>query len=228
MVQLRECFGCGVTFKPVKSRTVVTDCPHVNKLRLSDSRWCLKCEPRARCDVYGCAICYPGLFKHRVSLMSTPAFAPVHPGEIFREDVIPDLAKREIGMKYIAFVLGVSVVTAHHLRRCRTSVTPDTALGLSELCGNSAEFWMHLQVAYDLWHARKRRADGQKNRWDTARREETRRAHGYSADGRPPKKGQGARKGWGRRREAESTFRPSRPGEMTRDGRQHRGSPDTH
>jgi addiction module HigA family antidote len=49
--------------------------------------------------------------------------------------------------------LGVSRQTVNELVRERCSVSPEMALRLSVLFGNSAEFWLHLQRAVDLWDA---------------------------------------------------------------------------
>ncbi|MET0366802.1 MAG: HigA family addiction module antitoxin [Methylobacterium sp.] len=73
--------------------------------------------------------------------------APMHPGELLREDVLPatGLTKTEIARK-----LGVSRQTLHDLVAERQPVTVAMALRLGKLFGNSAEFWLNLQRNYDL------------------------------------------------------------------------------
>lgn len=73
--------------------------------------------------------------------------APMHPGELLREDILPatGLTKTEIARK-----LGVSRQTLHDLVAERQPVTVAMALRLGKLFGNSAEFWLNLQRNYDL------------------------------------------------------------------------------
>jgi addiction module HigA family antidote len=75
---------------------------------------------------------------------------PTHPGEILREDFMPDYGLTVTGL---ATALGVSRQTVNELLRERRAVSPEMALRLSRLFGNSAEFWLNLQRAIDLWDA---------------------------------------------------------------------------
>ena len=75
---------------------------------------------------------------------------PTHPGEILREDFMPDYDLSVIGL---ASALGVSRQTVNELLRERRAVSPEMALRLSALFGNSPEFWLNLQRAVDLWDA---------------------------------------------------------------------------
>lgn len=76
---------------------------------------------------------------------------PAHPGEILREDFMPDYGLTVSGL---AGLLGVSRQTVNELLRERRSLSPEMALRLSALFGNSPEFWLNLQRAVDLWDAR--------------------------------------------------------------------------
>lgn len=78
---------------------------------------------------------------------------PTHPGEMLREDFIPDYSLTATSM---AKALGVSRQTINELLRERRAVTPVMALRLSRLFGNSPEFWLNAQHAWDLWDAGKR------------------------------------------------------------------------
>jgi antitoxin HigA-1 len=49
--------------------------------------------------------------------------------------------------------LGVSFPRLNEIVRGKRGVTPDTALRLARVLGMSADFWMGLQVDWDLWHA---------------------------------------------------------------------------
>jgi addiction module HigA family antidote len=73
--------------------------------------------------------------------------APMHPGELLREDVVPALARTRAE---IARLLGVSRQTLHAILTERTPVTPEMALRLGKLCGNGPELWLNLQSRYDL------------------------------------------------------------------------------
>lgn len=75
---------------------------------------------------------------------------PTHPGEMLREDFMPDYDLNIAGM---AQALGVSRQTVNELLREHRSLTPLMALRLSRLFGNTAEFWLNVQLAYDLWEA---------------------------------------------------------------------------
>jgi addiction module HigA family antidote len=78
---------------------------------------------------------------------------PTHPGEMLREDFMPDFG---LNVTSLANALGVSRQTANELVHCRRTVTPVMALRLSHLFGNSSMFWLNAQNAHDLWHAERR------------------------------------------------------------------------
>jgi addiction module HigA family antidote len=75
---------------------------------------------------------------------------PIHPGEILREDFMPDY---ELSVSGLAAALGVSRQTVNELLRERRAVSPEMALRLARLFGNSPEFWLNLQRTLDLWDA---------------------------------------------------------------------------
>ena len=80
----------------------------------------------------------------------TKLVRPIHPGEMLREDFVPDYGVSAGGL---AEVLGVSRQTVNELLRERRSVSPEMALRLARVFGNSAEFWINAQRAVDLWDA---------------------------------------------------------------------------
>ena len=77
---------------------------------------------------------------------------PTHPGEMLREDFLPDYG---LTVSSLAKSIRVSRQTLHELLRERRAVSPDMALRLSRLFGNSPEFWLNAQRAVDLWEAAK-------------------------------------------------------------------------
>ena len=75
---------------------------------------------------------------------------PTHPGEMLREDFLPDYGLTASGL---AEALGVSRQTINELLRRRRAISPEMALRLSRLFGNTPEFWLNAQRAVDLWDA---------------------------------------------------------------------------
>ena len=75
---------------------------------------------------------------------------PTHPGEMLREDFLHDYG---LTVSALAESLGVSRQTVNELLRERRALSPEMALRLSRLFGNSPEFWLNAQRAVDLWDA---------------------------------------------------------------------------
>jgi len=75
---------------------------------------------------------------------------PTHPGEMLLEDFL-----RPLGISQSAFAirLGISFPRLNEIVRRRRGVTPDTALRLERVLGMPADFWLGLQLDWDLWHA---------------------------------------------------------------------------
>ena len=76
---------------------------------------------------------------------------PSHPGE-----VLALLYLEPLGMSAPALAkrLDVPRTRIERLVKGETSLSVDTAMRLSKFFGNTAEFWMNLQRAYDLARAR--------------------------------------------------------------------------
>lgn len=75
---------------------------------------------------------------------------PIHPGEMLREDFMPDY---DLTVSSLSKSLCVSRQTVNELIRENRSLSPTMALRLSRLFGNSAEFWLNAQRGVDLWDA---------------------------------------------------------------------------
>ncbi len=73
---------------------------------------------------------------------------PTHPGEMLREDFLPDYG---LTVSSFAKALGVSRQTVNDVLRERRAVSPEMALRLSRLFGNTPEFWLNAQRAVALW-----------------------------------------------------------------------------
>lgn len=86
-----------------------------------------------------------------------PNRRPTHPGEIWREDILPELALSVAGA---ARDIGVSRQTLHSVLRPRqpATITPELALKFARLCGNDdlAGVWVRMQGVYDLWQAERK------------------------------------------------------------------------
>ena len=77
--------------------------------------------------------------------------APVHPGEILREEFLSEYG---LSPYALAKALGVPRTRLERIVREETPVTIDTAMRLSRFFGTSAEFWLNLQTQFDLQTAR--------------------------------------------------------------------------
>jgi antitoxin HigA-1 len=75
---------------------------------------------------------------------------PTHPGMMLRKDFLPEYGLTASGF---AKSLGVSRQTVNELLREHRAVSPEMALRLSRLFGNSPEFWLNAQREIDLWEA---------------------------------------------------------------------------
>ncbi len=82
--------------------------------------------------------------------------APTHPGEMLREDFLPDYG---LTVTALASALNVSRQTVNEIIRERRAVSPVMALKLSRLFGNSPEFWMNAQHTRDLWDSERQYQD---------------------------------------------------------------------
>lgn len=72
---------------------------------------------------------------------------PVHPGKILNEEFLRPLRTTQYRL---AKAIGVDVRRIHAIVHGQRSITAETALLLSRFFQNSAEFWMGLQIQYEL------------------------------------------------------------------------------
>ncbi len=82
--------------------------------------------------------------------------APVHPGEILREDVLTTLG---LSVSEAARRLGVSRQRLQSVLSCTNPITTDMALRIGKFAGNGPGLWLRMQQAYDLWYAEHRMKD---------------------------------------------------------------------
>ena len=78
---------------------------------------------------------------------------PIHPGEILREEF---LLPMDITQQQLADAIHVPFQRINELVNGKRGVTPSTSLRLAMFFGVSEDFWMNLQVRWDLYRARKK------------------------------------------------------------------------
>ena len=71
----------------------------------------------------------------------------VHPGEILEEDFLKPLA---ISQYRLAKEIGVPSQAVNDIVRRKRGISADMALRFGRFFSTSAEFWLNLQVAYDV------------------------------------------------------------------------------
>lgn len=86
--------------------------------------------------------------------MTTRMHNPPHPGEVLQDTV---LAEGRITVSELANKLGVSRVALSRVVNGKAAISADMALRLAAGLGTSAESWLQMQAAYDLWQAAKKR-----------------------------------------------------------------------
>jgi addiction module HigA family antidote len=77
---------------------------------------------------------------------------PPHPGEVLRDTVLAEITVSEFARR-----LGVSRVALSRVVNGRAAVSAEMAIRLAAALGGSAESWLRMQAAYDLWHASRKR-----------------------------------------------------------------------
>ncbi|CAG4883812.1 Antitoxin HigA [Georgfuchsia toluolica] len=82
----------------------------------------------------------------------TRMYNPPHPGEVLRDGVFTDTG---ITVTDFADRLGVTRVTLSRVLNSKSGISADMAVRLAAALGGSAESWLTMQNAYDLWQAEK-------------------------------------------------------------------------
>ncbi len=72
---------------------------------------------------------------------------PIHPGEILREEFLLPLG---MSAHALALELKVPAPRINDIVRERRAISTDTALRLARYFGTTAQFWLNLQISYDL------------------------------------------------------------------------------
>jgi addiction module HigA family antidote len=79
--------------------------------------------------------------------MFTNGMRAVHPGEILREEYLEPL---DMSANALANALHLTAARVNDIVRERRGVTAGTALRLAQYFGTTPEFWMNLQMIYEL------------------------------------------------------------------------------
>ena len=79
--------------------------------------------------------------------MTTRHRAPLHPGEVLLEEVVKPL---DMSVNQLALALGIGATRLNEVVRGRRGITADTALRLARHLGSDPQFWMNLQMQYEL------------------------------------------------------------------------------
>jgi addiction module HigA family antidote len=79
--------------------------------------------------------------------MPNKKIPPLHPGEVLFEEFLKpmNISQNELGRG-----LSVSARRVNEIVHGKRSITADTALRLARYFGNSPQFWLGLQMDYDL------------------------------------------------------------------------------
>ena len=82
--------------------------------------------------------------------------SPTHPGEMLLEEFLKPMG---LTQRELANAIHVPYQRINEIINGRRGVTPSTALRLSRFLGVSPDFWMNLQLRWDLFFARQSESD---------------------------------------------------------------------
>lgn len=81
---------------------------------------------------------------------------PTHPGEMLLEEFLLPMG---LTQRELATAIEVPYQRLNEIINGRRGVSPSTALRLGKFFGNSAGFWLSLQMRWDLYHAQQAEQD---------------------------------------------------------------------
>lgn len=82
--------------------------------------------------------------------------APTHPGEMLLEEFLKPMG---LTQRELADAIHVPYQRINEVINGRRGITPSTALRLAKFFGVSADFWMNLQLRWDLYFAQESEID---------------------------------------------------------------------
>jgi antitoxin HigA-1 len=81
---------------------------------------------------------------------------PTHPGEMLLEEFLTPMG---LTQRDLADAIHVPYQRINEIINEHRGITPSTALRLAKFFGMSADFWMYLQLRWDLYHAQQLEED---------------------------------------------------------------------
>jgi addiction module HigA family antidote len=79
--------------------------------------------------------------------MSEEKLQPIHPGEVLLEEFLKPMG---LSQNHLALRIGVPARRINEIVLGKRGITADTALRLGSYFGMSPQFWLGLQMDYDL------------------------------------------------------------------------------
>jgi len=76
---------------------------------------------------------------------------PTHPGTLLKIYFLDELSLTNVAL---ATAIGVTPKTISELINAHAGISPEMAMRLARFFGNTEGFWLNLQMAWDLWHAK--------------------------------------------------------------------------
>ena len=93
----------------------------------------------------------------KITTMKIPTYRPpTHPGEMLLEEFIIPM---NLTSQNIAESIGVTEQQILDLIAGKQNITPSLALRLSRFFGISVDFWINLQIRWDLYYAQQEEAE---------------------------------------------------------------------
>jgi antitoxin HigA-1 len=86
--------------------------------------------------------------------------APTHPGEMLLEEFLRPMG---ITQRELADAINVPYQRVNEIINGKRGITPGTALRLAKVFGVSADFWMNIQLRWDLYFAKESESDALNN-----------------------------------------------------------------
>lgn len=90
--------------------------------------------------------------EHKITGTEQRERRPSHPGALLREIVIPGTNATATA---IAAAMKISRQALHNITTESSPVTANIAVRLAAVFGGSAQSWLNMQSAYDVWNAEK-------------------------------------------------------------------------
>jgi len=81
---------------------------------------------------------------------------PTHPGEMLLAEYLEPMS---LTQRELAHAIGVPYQRVNEIVNGRRGMTPGTALRLAKFFGTSADFWLNLQLRWDLYFAERAEAE---------------------------------------------------------------------